>query len=756
MTRYLHERSEGAIETYQADLPMVAECKKCIASLIHTEDPERIALSANTSDAINIIAAGIPWTSGDRILLNTSEFPANVWPYLNLQRYGVRIDFIQSPDGRITIDRILDRLTGRTRLLALSAVQFLSGYRADLETIGEICRSRGVIFAVDGIQAVGAVGIDVQKMKIDALAAGGQKWQMAPHGTGFLYLTDELQSIIQQKALGWLAVADPWDFYNYTQPLAPGARRYEGGSLVMPSLRGYHAALFNPAGVRPGGDHAARAPSDGTSHRRIRSNRRSHRAYPGRRRRACRHRDNRPASRDQSGSDLRRVCRPGASPPRCARGSSAFRPISIVRRTNAPRRRRRRRRHFCHERPPEGALDIRPCDGGHRRDNRIGHLPHTLPRRPESHLPPAILLAWALGGIIALCGALTFAELGGMMPGAGGMYVYLSTAYSPLVGFLFGWAYFLVVNTGGIAALSITFATYLSYLFPMDEAALPATAIGGLLLLTALNIAGVRAGGYFADLFTLLKLAGIAVVILIGLGWGPHRPVLVGGGGTPEGTLTMSALAAAMIGVLWSYGGWQHVSFSAGEARHPTRSVPRAMIIGAATVTGVYLLANIAYLFLMTPAEIAASPRLAADAVGHVARPRRRRVRRSRHLPLHVRFRRHLHADRSPYLLRDGARWSVLPEHGNGPPPLRHTGHGHRRPVALGDGPHPLLADVRPSHLLCGVHRLDLLRPHRRGRVPPETEEARRTQALPHDRVPIDSPPLHRHLRVVRGGNTHR
>ena len=175
MTRYLHERSEGMIETYQHDLPMVAECKESLRSLINAETPDRIALSANTSDAINIVAAGIPWTSGDRILLNTSEFPANVWPYLNLQRHGVRIDFIPAPDGRVTIDRILDRLTPRTRVLALSAVQFLSGYRADLETIGDICRSRGIIFAVDGIQAVGAARINVQKMKIDALAAGGQK-----------------------------------------------------------------------------------------------------------------------------------------------------------------------------------------------------------------------------------------------------------------------------------------------------------------------------------------------------------------------------------------------------------------------------------------------------------------------------------------------------------------------------------------------------------------------------------------------------
>lgn len=243
MREYLRERSEGVIETYQRDLPMVAECRTCVQKLICAESPDRIALTSNTSDAINIIASGIPWKTGDRILLNTAEFPANVWPYMQLKRAGVQLDFIQNKDGRITIDRILDRLTPGTRLLALSAVQFLSGFRADLETIGEICKSRGILFAVDAIQAVGAVQINVQKMNIDALAAGGQKWQMAPHGSGFLYLTEELQSIIQQKSVGWLGLEDPWDFYNYEQPLARTARRYEGGSLVMPSLWGMHASL---------------------------------------------------------------------------------------------------------------------------------------------------------------------------------------------------------------------------------------------------------------------------------------------------------------------------------------------------------------------------------------------------------------------------------------------------------------------------------------------------------------------------------
>ena len=243
LTDYLRQRSEGKLETYWDDLPMVGELRSFISQIVNAESGERIALTANTSDAINIVAGGLEWQQGDRILLNNIEFPANVWPYLNLKRLGVGLDVIQSPDGRISPGQIEKSVTPRTRLIALSAVQFLSGYRANLAVIGDMCRRRGIIFAVDGIQAVGAVKIDVQAMKIDALAAGGQKWQMSPHGTGFLYVTEELQSRIQQKNLGWLSVADPWDFHNHTQPLDATARRYEGGSLIMPTLWGMHAAL---------------------------------------------------------------------------------------------------------------------------------------------------------------------------------------------------------------------------------------------------------------------------------------------------------------------------------------------------------------------------------------------------------------------------------------------------------------------------------------------------------------------------------
>jgi len=243
MTAHFQERSRGSIDSYWTDLPKKEECRAFVQRLIHAESPDRIAFTANTSDAINIVASGMPWKSGDRVLLNDMEFPANVYPYLHLRRLGVEIDHLRCASGKITPALIEAALTPRTRIVALSAVQFLTGYRADLYTIGELCRRRGVFFVVDGIQAVGAIHVDVQAMQIDALAAGCQKWQMAPHGTGFLYLTEELQSHLQQQYLGWLAVHEPWDFFNFNQPLAASARRYEGGTVNFPGIMGMHAAL---------------------------------------------------------------------------------------------------------------------------------------------------------------------------------------------------------------------------------------------------------------------------------------------------------------------------------------------------------------------------------------------------------------------------------------------------------------------------------------------------------------------------------
>jgi APA family basic amino acid/polyamine antiporter len=208
-----------------------------------------------------------------------------------------------------------------------------------------------------------------------------------------------------------------------------------------------------------------------------------------------------------------------------------------------------------------------------------------------------------------------------MMPRAGGVYVFLSEAYGGLVGFLYGWAYFLVVNTGALAALALAFSTYLGFFFPFAGEHTTLVGIIGILLVTAINVLGVKAGGVFSDLFTVLKITGIAVLIVVGLGWGSSSTTdfSIPLGHLPHGL--SSALTLAFVSILWSFGGWQHATFTAAEAKDPKRTVPMSLILGALAVTVIYVLTNVAYMFLMPPSQMANSPHIASDAISLVLGP---------------------------------------------------------------------------------------------------------------------------------------
>ena len=254
----------------------------------------------------------------------------------------------------------------------------------------------------------------------------------------------------------------------------------------------------------------------------------------------------------------------------------------------------------------------------------IGSGIFLTPQSIAAALPSSfwILFVWAIGGIVALSGALTFAGLGTRFPQAGGVYVYLKEAYGPLVAFLYGWAYLVVVNTGAIAALSVGFSTYLvAFLqssFPelgVSAAWQTPFAIGGIVIVTALNLKSVKHGGMFSNVFTVLKLAGIAGVILTGIFWGGEALDLSVSIPTDLETGFWSAIGIALIGVFWSYGGWQHASFLASDAQDPKRNVPRAMVMGALVITTTYLLTNFAYLKLLPASEIALTPEVAAVTI---------------------------------------------------------------------------------------------------------------------------------------------
>lgn len=241
--RYLTERSETHIDNFSMVAGLVTETRNRIGKLINSKS-DRIAFCDNTSNALNILAAGMKWRTGDRIILNDLEFPANVYPFMNLKRLGVELDFVKNRDGKILLEDIESAITPVTKLLSISHVQFLSGYRADLEAIGDLCRRRGIMFAVDAIQSAGVVRIDVDRMKIDFLACGGQKWLMAPRGTGFAFVSAETQERLNQAYVGWTNMKDFFgDFTRYRIELDSSARRYENGTLNYAGIVGLHESV---------------------------------------------------------------------------------------------------------------------------------------------------------------------------------------------------------------------------------------------------------------------------------------------------------------------------------------------------------------------------------------------------------------------------------------------------------------------------------------------------------------------------------
>jgi APA family basic amino acid/polyamine antiporter len=229
-----------------------------------------------------------------------------------------------------------------------------------------------------------------------------------------------------------------------------------------------------------------------------------------------------------------------------------------------------------------------------------------------------ILLVWALGGLIALTGALTFGELGSLFPKAGGIYVFLKEAYGGWLGFLYGWAYLVIITSGSIAVLSLAFTHYLSFFIPMGNTWKMIVSIITIAVLTTLNVFRAKFGEIFSNIFTGLKIIGILIIIGAGLFLGTSQLSFGGHALKSASGAGISSFGVALTGVLFSYGGWQHASFLAGETKNPSRNVPIAMFTGAAVVTLIYLLVNTSYMLLLPVNTIATSGKVAAEAVSTV------------------------------------------------------------------------------------------------------------------------------------------
>jgi APA family basic amino acid/polyamine antiporter len=224
------------------------------------------------------------------------------------------------------------------------------------------------------------------------------------------------------------------------------------------------------------------------------------------------------------------------------------------------------------------------------------------------------LLAWVVGGILSLLGALTFAELGASNPDSGGLYAYLRDAFGPLLAFLYGWTMFLVIGSGSLATLGAAFPRYVGVFVPLSPPASSALAVLMIAAVTALNVRGTRRSADVQGVATALK-AGVIVLLALGLialgSGGPHQNVW-----WPErvSASTLSGAVTGMIGVLWAYEGWQYVTFSAGETLDPQRIFGRGIVVGTALLIGIYVLANVGYLSVLGVGGVAGSSRVATDA----------------------------------------------------------------------------------------------------------------------------------------------
>jgi cysteine desulfurase / selenocysteine lyase len=229
---------ENGSANYDQWLDAYQGLRNAAATLVNGS-PEEIALMKNTSEGIATIAMGLDWRAGDKIVAFKEEFPANQYPWQRLASKGVTIEWLSVTDP---LDRI-DKAAQGARLLAISYVQYVTGFRADLVKIGEICKRRGAIYFVDAIQGLSAFPLDVKAAQIDALAADGHKWMCGPEGCAILYISKALQERVEPVEFGWTNVASYNNYGERDMALRPDAGRYECGTLNTIGCFGLRASI---------------------------------------------------------------------------------------------------------------------------------------------------------------------------------------------------------------------------------------------------------------------------------------------------------------------------------------------------------------------------------------------------------------------------------------------------------------------------------------------------------------------------------
>ncbi len=230
--------------------------------------------------------------------------------------------------------------------------------------------------------------------------------------------------------------------------------------------------------------------------------------------------------------------------------------------------------------------------------------------------PGPFLLAWAVGGLIALCGALTYAELAAALPRSGGVFAYILEAFGPLPAFLFGWSALAVIRASALGAISTIFAEYFGYFVPLTAPQIQYVAAAAIVTVGLFNYFGVNVAALLVNLTTVVKYGALialaALAFLVGKGTTANFGPVWGGG------VQLSVMGTALISIMWTYDGWADLSYVGGEVRDPARNLPRALVLGTVAIIAIYLTVNLAYLYLVPLPEMAGSALIAATAAERI------------------------------------------------------------------------------------------------------------------------------------------
>jgi selenocysteine lyase/cysteine desulfurase len=240
--RFLSEAMRSGAFLYPEWTKKVVEVRRSAARLINAAEDE-IAFVRSTSHGLSLIAAGLDWRQGDNVLIYEKEFPSNLYPWVHLKGQGIGVRYIPSREGQIRIEDIVKLIDERTRLISISSVQFTNGFRIDLDQLGTLCRSKGVLLCIDAIQSLGIIPMDVMKYHVDFLSADAHKWLMGPEGIGIFYCRKGLGKQLNPPLVGWKSVGNELDFEAPKFELKGDARRFEEGSLNVMGIIGLGAAI---------------------------------------------------------------------------------------------------------------------------------------------------------------------------------------------------------------------------------------------------------------------------------------------------------------------------------------------------------------------------------------------------------------------------------------------------------------------------------------------------------------------------------